>query len=121
MNIIVKGSHIEITEAIHEYLVKKVNSLDKFLAIDAKVEADLGKTTNHHKHGEIFRAELNITNKGEYTRVVSEKTDLYSAIDEAREEAAEVLGSKKDKKHSLFIKGAQKLKRLFRRNTEDQA
>lgn len=115
MNIIVKGSHIEITEAINEYLHKKVKSLEKLLNTDAQIQADLGKTTNHHRHGDIFRAELNIKNNGEYTRVVSETADLYTAIDDVRTEAFEVLSSKKDKRGSLFKKGAQKIKALFRK------
>lgn len=118
MNIIIKGSHIEITEAISEYLDKKLQGIEKFLDVDAKVEADLGKTTNHHKHGDIFRAELNITNKGEYTRVVEESEDLYSAIDKVKDEAFIVLGSKKDKKRSLFKKGALKIKNIFRSGDE---
>lgn len=115
MNIIIKGLHMEITEAIHDYIVKRISSLDKFLKIASKVEVDVGKTTNHHKNGDIFRAELNITNDGEFTRVVSEKEDLYAAIDAVRDEVIEVLSSKKDKKHSLFKKGALKIKSLFKR------
>lgn len=113
MNIIVRGSHIEINESIHEYLIKKIKSLEKFLSIDAKIEADLGKTTNHHKQGEIFRAELTITNNGVLSRVVSEKENLYLAMDAVREEALEMLIAKKNKKISLFKKGALKIKTLF--------
>lgn len=115
MKIIVKGSHIEITEAIHEYLEKRVQGIEKFLGEESIVEADLGKTTNHHKHGDIFRAELNISNNGDYTRVVAESEDLYSAIDMVKDEAHNALSSKKDKKRSLFKKGAAKIKNLFRR------
>lgn len=115
MKIIVKGSHIDITEAIHDYLSRKLQAIEKFLDEVAIVEADLGKTTNHHKHGDIFRAELNITNKGDYTRVVAESGDLYAAIDLVKDEAHNALNSKKDKKRSLFKKGAMKLKQIFKR------
>lgn len=114
MNIIVKGSHIEITSAIHDYLIKRVMTLEKFLSVDAMIEADLGKVSNHHKHGDIFRAELNITNGGQYTRVECEESDLYKAIDMVRDEAKEVLSSKKDKRQSLFKKGAIKIKHIFK-------
>lgn len=115
MNIIIKGSHLEITGAIHDYLTKRLKGIEKFLDMNAKVEADLGKTTNHHKQGDIFKAELNITNKGDMTRVVAEREDLYAAIDAVKDEASEVLSSKKDKKQSLFRRGAQKMKRMFRK------
>ena len=114
MNIITQGSHIEITEAIQSYLDKKLEGLSKFLNDESQVQADLGKTTNHHKHGDIFKAELNIVHKGEYTRVVAEKDDLYSAIDAVKDEAHDALSSKKDKKQSLFRRGAHRIKRLFR-------
>ncbi len=115
MNIIVKGSHLEVTSAIDEYLVKRLKGIEKFLDVNAKVEADLGKTTNHHKNGDIFRAELNISNNGEQTRVEAESEDLYSAIDMVKDEAQNALISKKDKRQSLFRRGAGKLKNMFRR------
>lgn len=115
MNIIIKGSHIDITDAIREYLTKRLRGLEKFLDSNAKIEADLGKTSNHHKQGDIFRAELNITNNGDFTRAVAEQEDLYAAIDIVREEISGILASKKDKRRSLFKRGAQKIKNLFRR------
>ncbi len=115
MNIIIKGSHLELTSAIEEYLTKRLGGIEKFLDSNAKIEADLGKTTNHHKHGDIFKAELNITNNGEQTRVEAESEDLYSAIDMVKDEAQNALISKKDKKQSLFRRGAGKLKTMFKR------
>lgn len=115
MNIIIKGSQIEITEAIQSYLERKLEGLQKFLNEESKIQADIGKTSNHHKHGDIFKAELNIYHKGQYTRVEAEKDDLYTAIDAVKDEAYDALSSKKDKKQSLFRKGAQKIKRMFRR------
>ena len=119
MNIIVKGSHMEVTDSIRDYLEKRVRALEKFLDPNAIVEAELGKTTNHHKNGDIFRAELNITNhgsdRGKNVFVKAEEADLYAAIDKVRDEAADVLASKKDKRQSLFRKGAQKMKSMFKR------
>lgn len=115
MNIIVKGSHMEVTESIRDYLEKKLRTLEKFLDPNAMIEAEVGKTSNHHKNGDIFRAELNINNGGKATFVKSEQADLYAAIDKVRDEAADILASKKDKRQSLFRKGAQRMKNLFRR------
>ncbi len=115
MNIIVKGSHMEVTESIREYLEKRLKTLDKFLDADSMIEAELGKTTNHHKNGDIFRAELNISSNGKTTFLKSELADLYAAIDKVRDEAADILASKKDKRQSLFRKGAQKMKSFWRK------
>ena len=112
MNIIIKGSHIEITPAIEMYVTKKLNALDKFLNENSKVQADLGKTSNHHKSGDIFKAEFNVNSHGQYSRVVVENADLYAAIDEAQDQLFEILASKKDKKLTLWRRGAQTIKAL---------
>lgn len=112
MNIIIKGSHIEITEAIEVYTTKKLKTLEKFLDENSKVQADLGKTTNHHKSGDIFKAELNVHSNGIYSRVVAEDQDLYAAIDRAQDDMFDILSSKKDKKQTLWKRGAQTIKAL---------
>lgn len=112
MNIIIKGSHIEISPAIEAYVTKKLSSLGKFLDMNARVEADLGKTSNHHKSGDIFKAEININHRGQFSRVVAEDSDLYAAIDKVQDEMFNVLASKKDKKQTLWRRGAQTIKAL---------
>jgi putative sigma-54 modulation protein len=112
MNIIIKGSHIEITPAIEMYVTKKLNALNKFLNENSKVQADLGKISNHHKSGDIFKAEFNVNTHGQYSRVVVEDSDLYRAIDKAQDELFEILASKKDKKQTLWRRGAQTIKAL---------
>lgn len=112
MNIIIKGSHIEISPAVEAYVTKKLKSLEKFLDVDSRVEADLGKTSNHHKSGDIFKAEINVNSHGQFSRVVAEDSDLYSAIDKAQDDLFDVLSSKKDKKQTLWKRGAQTIKAL---------
>lgn len=112
MNIIIKGSHIEISPAIEAYVTKKLKTLEKFLDENSRVQADLGKTSNHHKSGDIFKAEFNVSDKGQHSRVSVENEDLYSAIDMAQDELFDVLASKKDKKKTLWRKGAQTIKAL---------
>lgn len=114
MNIIVQGSHLEITRSIQDYLAKRLRGIEKLVSSNAKIQADLGKTSNHHKHGDIFKAEFNIYDNGQYTRVMREGDDLYAAIDLAKDEAYEALSTKKDKKQSLYRKGALKIKQFFK-------
>jgi ribosomal subunit interface protein len=112
MNIIIKGSHIEITAAIDMYVKKKLKTLEKFLDENSKVQADLGKISNHHKSGDIFKAELNVQSNGQYSRVVAEDQDLYAAIDRAQDDMFDVLASRKDKRQTLWRRGAQTIKAL---------
>ncbi len=112
MNIIIKGLHLEITEAIESYVTKKLSRMDAFIDEQSRVQVELGKTSNHHKNGDIFRAEFNVHSHGQYSRAAAESGDLYAAIDEAEDQLFNTLSAKKDKKQTLWKKGAQVIKAL---------
>lgn len=117
MNLNIKTTNISLTPAISEYLEKKLRSLDKFIDIDRDnvyIQAEVGKTTNHHKSGDVFKAEINLRIGGNNYRAVSEKDDLYAAIDEVKDELSRAVKSGKDKRISLFRKGALRVKNLLR-------
>jgi len=114
----IKVSDFVMTPAINEYVEKCVNHLDKFLNPTDKdlpmCYVEIGKTTNHHKNGEFFKAEFTIHIGGESLRVETQEEDLYAALDKATEEMAEELKSFKDKKVSLVKRGGAKLKSLLK-------
>lgn len=120
MKTIIKSSHIEISEALREYLEKRLQNVEKFLDENAMIEAELGRTTAHHKSGDVFRAELNVMVHGELLRAVSEGADLYVAIDDARDELHDMLASRKDKRQTLWKRGSQKIKNLLRMNSNEE-
>lgn len=119
MNIIIKGTNIELTHSIKDYVEKRASSLDKFIdssKAEAQVMVEVGKTTNHHRAGEVFRAEVQIKHPdfpGE-PRVEIENEDLYAAIDLANDEMKEILVKNKEKKKSLVKRGARFIKDLLR-------
>lgn len=118
MNINIKGTHMELTPAISEYVTKKVSMLEKFLkgkADQATLQVEVGKTSTHHKNGDVFRAEINLSIPGQVFRTEVERHDLYVAIDQAKEEMVERLSASFGKKENLFRQGARKLKKLLRR------
>ncbi|MFZ2681989.1 MAG: ribosome-associated translation inhibitor RaiA [Patescibacteria group bacterium] len=84
----IKGTNMELTEAIKAYVEKRLSSLDKltekYSPCDAAVE--VGKTSQHHQKGEVFFAEFNLTIPGETLRATSTQEDLYAAIDVAKDE-----------------------------------
>ena len=59
-------------------------------------------------------AELTISGIGSDVRTVSHKEDLYSAIDDVKEEAMVALVSMKDKKDTLFRRGARSVKKMLK-------
>jgi ribosomal subunit interface protein len=116
INTNIKVNMIELTSAIQDYVDKKVESLEKFSGNEkiTHVYVDIGKTTNHHQKGDVYRAEFNISLDGHNIYVVSEKEDLYQAIDDAREQAYLEIVSNKEKAKTLFRKGAKKIKDMIK-------
>lgn len=113
MRINEKGTNMEITPNIRDYLYKKLQHLEKF--IDAKDEStlcdvELGKSSNHHKNGDIFRTEINLHIKGKSLRAVAEESDLFASIDIAKDEMVRELQSNKDKRISSIRRGGAKMK-----------
>jgi ribosomal subunit interface protein len=117
MNIDVKATGIELTPAISDYISRKLEGISKFVSKDAPdtvCHVEVGKTTDHHKHGDIFRAEVRIFTHGQDTYVEAEASDLYAAIDEVRDEIVHKLSSAKDKNASLTKKGGARVKAMIK-------
>jgi ribosomal subunit interface protein len=114
----IKATNTTLTPAITSYVESKLSKdiLSKFSGSNKilDVNVDIGKTTGHHTHGEIFRAEINVSIKGKVLRAVSDKEDLYSAIDDVHDEIIEVLKDRKEKKEALWRRGARKVKNILR-------
>jgi len=115
----ITASNLELTPAISDYLSKKLQHLEKFVKddVEALAKVEVGRTTHHHHKGEIFRAEINLTLDDKMFRAVSEMSDLYSAIDEMKDQiVAEVTKSKRKTQH-LLRRGHQKIKNILKRIT----
>ena len=111
-----KLTNIEMTKAIQSYLNKRLAKLEKFIGDDSSAhgQVEIGKTTTAQHSGEIFRAEINLHISGKSLRTEFSETDLYSAIDKARDEMIRSLKSYKGRQRSLFKKGSIKVKNLLR-------
>lgn len=116
MKINIKTTTISLTPAISDYVEKNLSSIKKLLENDTTAQCDLelAKTTNHHKHGDIFKAEIHIVAKDTNIFSSVEKEDLYAAIDEARNEIIQTLKSSKEKKRSLFRRGGAQVKNIIK-------
>ncbi|MBO4293704.1 MAG: ribosome-associated translation inhibitor RaiA [Clostridia bacterium] len=74
MKIKITGKELKITEAINDYVEKKLDRIDKYFE-DAEAEVTL-KTERQEQIAEIF-----VTANGEKYRAVTEDRDLYASID----------------------------------------
>jgi len=113
----IKATSMKLTDAIQDYLDKKFAHIEKFLNKNddsTMCYIELGKTSNKHKTGDIFRAEANIDIGGKVLRAVSEQSDLYKAIDDMEAELNRLVTDFKKKKESLSKKGGAKVKKMIK-------
>jgi len=97
MNINIKGTNLELTEAIKNYAEEKIISLNKFFDNIQTADIDVGMTSHHHQKGDIFYAEVNLAVPGKLLRVVKEEPNLYKAIDKVKDHLKVELEKMKEK------------------------
>lgn len=113
----VKATGLELTPAIKGYVEEKVGQLERLVDTSTggvRAEVEVGKTTDHHRHGDVFKSEINLYVSGAVYRAVTTTSDLYAAIDEMKDEVARQIVSKKNKNQTLFRRGARRLKNILR-------
>jgi ribosomal subunit interface protein len=89
LKIDIASKDLKLTDAIVADIEKKIGTLDKYLQTAGKpveVRVEVNKTSNHHKKGEIFEVIANLTIGGDLVRVVKDGSELYEAIDLAKDE-----------------------------------
>jgi putative sigma-54 modulation protein len=115
MKINIKATGIELTPAISDYVQKKVSALHKYIHNDdAVAQVEVGRTTQHHKTGEVFKAEVHITGAGLDLYAVSEHSDLYAAIDLVKDEITRNAVHEKGKRETLTRRGGQMVKNVLK-------
>ncbi len=114
---IVKGTGLDLTPAIDSAVDKVVESIARYVDpadTSALAEIEVSKTTNHHRSGDIFRAEINFRSNIGSLRVEAERDDLYVALTAAKDELGEMLRTKKAKKIDFVRKSGLRLKNMLK-------
>jgi putative sigma-54 modulation protein len=118
MKSVIKSKNFEITSSVENYLQKKIDSLKKFFGDFneelIKAEIEVGRSTRHHKTGDVFRAEINLSIGGQLFRAESERDDIFVAIDEVRDDLEREIQKFKTKKETVFIRGARSIAKQFK-------
>jgi putative sigma-54 modulation protein len=87
MQIQIKATKLELTDAIRDYIQKKMDMLEKFTG-DLPVlncHFEVGLAVGGQYSGEIYRAEINLDLNGKLLRVEKTEKDLYKAIDKVKD------------------------------------
>ncbi len=111
----IQATKFVLTDAVREYVLKKVFSIEKFIhgySENAGIFVEVGMVTSRHHKGEVFRAEIQImparSKKG--LRATAEETDIYKAIDKAKDEIKKELVRTHGKNIARARDGARKIK-----------
>lgn len=113
MQIKIKGTGIDLTEPIKNYVIEKIESLEKFFDNIQSADVDVGMQSHHHLKGKVYYAEVNLSVPGKLIRVVKESEDLYKAIDKVKDHLKVELEKMKEKKRARD-------KKVLRENKEYQ-
>lgn len=102
MNVIsLKGTNMELTDAIKEYVDQKLEAIEKLTArFDpvAELSIECGRTSNHHNKGDVYRCEMNMHVPGADLRAERDADDLYAAIDLCKDELVRQLKDEKEQR-----------------------
>lgn len=120
MRINLQSKNMTLTPSIHEHVLKRINNLEKLLSkIEEKqgsvlVNFEVGKSTNHHRSGEIFHADCLIRIDGKEFYSSADKEDLYEAVDVVRDSLFNEISKNKDRERTLFYRGARSVKKMLK-------
>jgi ribosomal subunit interface protein len=112
----IKATNIDLTPSIGDYVNKKIEMISKFVEFDQEINiyVEVGKTTNHHKQGNYYKAEFDVSVDGEKFFTISEKSDLYKAIDDSKDQIVKKIKNFKKRKNTLFKRGAMSVKKMIK-------
>lgn len=117
MNINIKGTGVELTPEIKEYILKRINGLEKFFKGQTKESInalfEIAKRGGQ-KSGDIYHADCLIESLGEKFYASCDKSDIFEAIDEIKDILFREISRSKNKKWDVFYKGARKVKEIMK-------
>ncbi|MGE5392730.1 MAG: ribosome hibernation-promoting factor, HPF/YfiA family [Candidatus Saccharibacteria bacterium] len=110
MDISIKGTNLDLTPALKDYVDEKVGHLEKYIGkvIEAKVELERDK---HHATGNVFRAEIMLILGSRRLRADHSSEDIYASVDMVIPKLKEQISKFKDKRGTLQKRGARSAKR----------
>ncbi|HVS80052.1 MAG TPA: ribosome-associated translation inhibitor RaiA [Candidatus Paceibacterota bacterium] len=123
MKINTKATNMELTQAINDYVAKMVEAIEKFIDLgdeSAILDIEVGKTTNHHRTGDYYRAEVNLEWAGRQYYSAAEKDDLYAAIDEVKDQVVSELAKSKDKHAERIREGGKEAKEMLHKDPSEE-
>lgn len=120
MRTTIQANGTTLTPALRTYAEEKiVASLNPLVGGDesAMLDIELELTTRHHKKGDVWRAEANLSLGGHMIRSQHTAEDIHAAIDVVEEEIVRETKKYRDRERTSARKGGRILKNFLRRWT----
>lgn len=118
MNINIKTTNLEHTDAINSYVEKKLDAFNKIIDMNSNqvfVYVELEKTRPDVTNADdLYRAEITIDSAGEVSFADAATHDLYAAIDLVKDELFRKMKRDRNKKRDILRRSMGKLKRMLR-------
>jgi ribosomal subunit interface protein len=117
MQIKITGIGTDLTPALNEYVNEHIGVLGHLMGADneaAEALVEVGRSTRHHRHGDVMFACVHLRSNGRHFRAEAEAQDARAAIDEVREELEKEILKFKGKREALFRRGARSIKKFLR-------
>lgn len=103
MNISIRGSKIEITDAMKKYATEKLKKLEKYVESPKDINASVIVKIQNHQH----KVEITIPLKSVILRVEEAQEDFYAAIDVVIDKLERQIRKNKTRLQSKKIKEAK--------------
>lgn len=118
INFHIKTTNIDLTPEVSSQVHEKLSVVEKYLSVEGDkeilAEVEIGLVSKHHKKGDVYKGEINVSSDGNFYRAVTKKSSIAEVMDELKEEIAKVIKRKTNKKDSLFRKGGRLFKKMLR-------
>ena len=85
-----------LTDALKEYITKRLAPLDRFLKRferdgDVLLEVEVARSTRHHRKGDVYYIELNLSLPKKMIRIEHNDADVRAGIDVAHRRLKEAV------------------------------
>jgi ribosomal subunit interface protein len=111
MRTVIKTTRLTLTDALFSYVEKRLSALNKYVKGferngELLLEAEIARTTRHHRKGEVYYVELTLRLPKKTVRIEQSHEDLRAGIDAAQKRCKLMVEEYKKKLVDKTKKGA---------------
>lgn len=122
MRLTLRQKDLELTDALREYVARKIVRPTERLLKRAgpedtvMLDVEVARTTRHHHKGEIYRASATLSLAGRTIRASAEDTEIYAACDALEDELKREIMHLKTSSFSVLKRLGRRAKQIIRIN-----